>query len=145
WWKNQRVKINAYDLPSMVPKVSEVTMELYDCCISKFGRTFSFYNCNFEFVYKKNERDRQWSGFGNEYARKSVKLCVVSNPNTNCLILANNATNIPLISLIWHFPFFSQLCNASIVVETCHCGRVFLLNFACLFSFLIKKNDILMY
>ena len=32
----------------------------------------------------------------NEYARQSVKVCVVGNPaNTNCLILANNAPDIP--------------------------------------------------
>ncbi|ETO03420.1 malate dehydrogenase family protein, partial [Reticulomyxa filosa] len=107
--KNQRVEINAYDLPSIVPKVSGVSIELYDCAFPSFvfddidvallmGSKPSLKGIERNDLIRNNVMIFMQQGKAlNEYARKSVKVCVVDNPaNTNCLILANNASDIPL-------------------------------------------------
>jgi len=118
--KNQRVQIHAYDLPPMLPRVKGVAMELYDCAFPTLEGVLvtdslerAFDDIDVALLVGSKPRLKgmerkdlirdngaifvQQGKALNEYARDSVKVCVVGNPaNTNCLILANNAPDIHL-------------------------------------------------
>jgi len=120
--KNQRVQIHIFDIPPMIEKVKGVAMELYDCAFptcegilvtDDIERAFADIDVALLVgskprgpgmergdLLRDNGKIFQSQGQAlNKCARKSVKVVVVGNPvNTNCLILANNAPDIPLSS-----------------------------------------------
>merc|ERR1719411_397014 len=118
--KKQRVQIRCLELPFAMDSLRGVAMELSDCafplldgiyCTDDPERCFDDVDAALLVGSKPRgpgmergdllrENGAIFTGIGkalNKFARKSVKVTVVGNPaNTNCLIAANNAPDIPL-------------------------------------------------
>merc|ERR550532_297611 len=118
--KKQRVQIRCLELPFAMDSLKGVAMELSDCafplldgiyCTDDPERCFDDIDAALLVGSKPRgpgmergdllrENGAIFTGIGkalNKFARKSVKVTVVGNPaNTNCLIAANNAPDIPL-------------------------------------------------
>ncbi len=135
--KNQRVQLHLYDIPPMIEKVKGVACEIYDCAFPTENDILTTDNLDRAFddidvallVGSKprgpgEERAdllnnngiifKQQADALNKFARKSVKVTVVGNPaNTNCMILANNCSDIPLenFTAITRLDHDSWLCS----------------------------------
>lgn len=118
--KRQRVQIRCLELPFAMDSLKGVAMELSDCafplldgiyCTDDADRCFDDIDVALLVGSKPRgpgmergdllrENGAIFTGIGkalNKFARKGVKVTVVGNPaNTNCLIAANNAPDIPL-------------------------------------------------
>lgn len=118
--KNQRVQLRVVELPFAMDALTGVAMELQDCgfpllegvfCTDDLARGFEDIDVALLVGSKPRgpgmergdllkENGAIFSQVGralNSYARKCVKVTVVGNPaNTNCLIAANNAPDIPI-------------------------------------------------
>jgi len=118
--KRQRVQIRCLELPFAMDSLKGVAMELQDCafplldgiyCTDDAERCFDDIDVALLVGSKPRgpgmergdllrENGAIFTGIGqalNKFARKSVKVTTVGNPaNTNCLIAANNAPDIPL-------------------------------------------------
>ena len=118
--KNQRVQIHAFDIAPMIEKVKGVAAELYDCAFptcegilvtDNIERAFDDIDVALlvgskprgpgqergDLIRENGVIFQHQAAALNNYARESVKVTVVGNPaNTNCLILANNAPDIPV-------------------------------------------------
>merc|ERR1719411_2369054 len=118
--KKQRVQIRCLELPFAMDSLKGVAMELSDCafplldgiyCTDDAERCFDDIDAALLVGSKPRgpgmergdllrENGAIFTGIGkalNKFARKSVKVTVVGNPaNTNCLIAANNAPDIPI-------------------------------------------------
>jgi len=118
--KNQRVQIHMYDVEPVINKVRGIAMELQDCAFPTLDGLLvtddierAFTDIDVALLVGSKPRLKgmergdllrdngiifQTQGKAlNKYARSSVKVVVVGNPaNTNCLILANNAPQIPI-------------------------------------------------
>merc|ERR1719277_412354 len=118
--KKQRVQIRCLELPFAMDSLKGVAMELSDCafplldgiyCTDDAERCFDDIDTCLLVGSKPRgpgmergdllrENGAIFTGIGkalNKFARKSVKVTVVGNPaNTNCLIAANNAPDIPI-------------------------------------------------
>merc|ERR1719251_405437 len=118
--KNQRVQIRALELPFAIEALRGVAMELNDCAFPMLEGVFctddperAFDDVDYALLVGSKPRGpgmeradllKQngaiFTGIGkalNKWARTSCKVVVVGNPaNTNCLIAANNAPDIPI-------------------------------------------------
>merc|ERR1719471_1665085 len=118
--KRQRVQIRCLELPFAMDSMKGVAMELQDCafplvdgvyCTDDPDRCFEDIDIALLVGSKPRgpgmergdllrENGAIFTGIGkalNKFARPSVKVTVVGNPaNTNCLIAANNAPDIPI-------------------------------------------------
>jgi len=118
--KRQRVQIRCLELPIAMNQLQGVAMELTDCafpmldgifCTDDMARAFDDIDYCMLVGSKPRgpgqergdllkENGQIFSATGralNQYARKSCKVVTLGNPcNTNCLIAANNAPDIPL-------------------------------------------------
>merc|ERR1719356_89553 len=118
--KKQRVQIRCVELPFAMDSLKGVAMELQDCAFPLLEGVFctddaerGFDDVDYALLVGSKPRGpgmeradllKQngaiFTGIGkalNKWARPSVKVTVVGNPaNTNCLIAANNAPDIPI-------------------------------------------------
>jgi len=118
--KKQRVQIRCVELPFAMDSLRGVAMELQDCAFPLLDGVFctddaerGFEDIDYALLVGSKPRGpgmeradllKQngaiFTGIGgalNKWARKSCKVVVVGNPaNTNCLIAANNAPDIPI-------------------------------------------------
>jgi len=118
--KRQRVQIRALELPFAMNALRGVAMELQDCAFPLLDGVFcsddaarAFEDVDYALLVgslprgpgmergdliEKNGAIFEATGKAlNQYARNCVKVVVVGNPcNTNCLIAANNAPDIPI-------------------------------------------------
>lgn len=118
--KRQRVQIRCLELPFAMDSMQGVAMELTDCAFPMLDGIFSTDDMARAFddidycmlvgskprgpgqergdLLKENGAIFSATGRAlNQYARKSCKVVTLGNPcNTNCLIAANNAPDIPL-------------------------------------------------
>jgi len=118
--KRQRVQIRCLELPMAMNALQGVAMELTDCAFPMLDGIFCTDDMNRAFddidyallvgskprgpgmergdLIRDNGAIFEKTGKAlNKWARKSARIVVVGNPcNTNCLIAANNAPNIPM-------------------------------------------------
>lgn len=118
--KRQRVQLRCLELPFAMNQLQGVAMELTDCAFPMLDGIFSTDDMGRAFedvdycllVGSKprgpgmeradllTENGAIFTGVGkalNEYARSCVRVVTLGNPcNTNCLIAANNAPDIPM-------------------------------------------------
>jgi len=118
--KRQRVQIRCIELPFAMGALRGVAMELQDCAFPLLDGIFctddperGFEDVDVALLVGSKprgpgqergdllrENGAIFTNMGqalNKFARKSVKVTVVGNPaNTNCLIAANNAPDIPI-------------------------------------------------
>jgi len=118
--KRQRVQLRCLELPFAMDQMQGVAMELTDCAFPLLDGIFStddmgraFDDIDYCLLVGSKPRGpgmeradlikdngKIFSGTGkalNDYARKSVRVVTLGNPcNTNCLIAANNAPDIPI-------------------------------------------------
>lgn len=118
--KRQRVQIRALELPFAMDALQGVAMEITDCAFPTMDGIFSTDDMDRAFddidycllvgskprgkgqergdLIKENGAIFEKTGKAlNKWARKSCRVVTVGNPcNTNCLIAANNAPDIPI-------------------------------------------------
>jgi len=118
--KRQRVQIRCLELPFAMDALQGVAMEITDCAFPTLDGIFSTDDMGRAFddidycllvgskprgkgqergdLIKENGAIFEKTGRAlNQYARKSCRVVTVGNPcNTNCLIAANNAPDIPI-------------------------------------------------